>query len=298
MKTWTVTSELLEAGLIVALEVIDVGLSGPLSDGSEVVRSGTVTLRVREVVLGRSLPAAGETVELPIEVRRSAGSRRPGGWFGIWSSVPLEPGQVLVAFCDGESADLTEALTDEHCTQLVADRAVLEDVRLARSVQRRSPTVDRLLQTAWRLRGEAGPVFARYVWVSVRDAVLADQARFTRLMTIATDSQTRSDAEEQYLVAAYEDITFTAAFPDQRRSALAKAMATAGLDPGLGEPRQLLLGTYLPNLVNAPVPEPLDPAAVFADDKTLRDALVNEVTDPSDPATSSPQLSAWLRKES
>lgn len=298
MTDWTVTSELLDAGLVVAVEVVDVRLGDTEDDGSRVVRRGTVTVRVVEVVKGRSLTPVGETADVDIEVRTSSGTRVPGGWFGIWSAVPLEPGVVLVAFCDAGSADLAVALTDEHCTQLVPDGPRLDDVRLAQAVQRRSPTVDRLLDEAWRRRGEAGPVFARYVWIAVREAVVADAARFGRLMDVATDGGTRADAQEQYLVCAYEDATFSSAFPAERRAALARGMAAAALDPRLGELREHLLSTYLPNLVGAPAPEPLTPAAVFADDEHLRDVLAAEVADPADPATSSPALSAWLREGS
>jgi len=217
--------------------------------------------------------------------------------------VPLDPGASLVAFCDGATSSLAEALTDEHCQLLTLAGPVLGDLRLALELQRRHATADVLLTEAERRRAEAGALFARYVWVSAREALRASLVRFDRLMAVAEDARTRLAAQEAYLVSAYEDVTFTGEFTDGHRARLARAMLRSALDPRLGELRSQLLGTYLPNLVTAPLPNPLSPDAVFPsevsdahgeDAGTLRDAVLTELDDPSDPATTSPALHAWL----
>lgn len=292
-----VVSELLAAAVVVAVDVRAVDLAPdaggvPGSAPGLAVGTGTIDVELVEVVKGRVHAAPGEHVRVPVAVTSNA---------DLWASVHV--GDRLVAFTGGGSTDLAVLLTPEHCTSLRpagggpggSAGGVLADVRLARAVQRRSPTVDRLLAEAHRRRGEGGAVFARYVWVAVRDAVRADAARFDMLMGTAEDPGTRLDAQQVYLVAAFEDMTFGADFPADRRARLVRAMLRVALDPRVGEWRAALLGTYVPTLVRAPLPTALVASDVFSPATAdLRDAVRTELGDPRDPATDSPGLLAWL----
>ncbi|QTE31205.1 hypothetical protein [Pengzhenrongella sicca] len=318
MSDYAVTSEVLTAGLIVAVEVVraDLGAWEPEPGTTLQRRTGTLEVRVLEVLTGRLRAAAGEAVTLEV-VERSSGSRI-GDYYGLWSHVPTLPGSRLVAICDAASTDLRVALTEEHCDQLVEAAGVLDDLRLTLRLHRRHLTADRLLAEAERERGTGGAAFARYVWVAAREALRASAERFDALMRIAEDPATRIEAQETYLVSAYEDLTFTGSFPAAHRARLARAMLRSALDPRLGELREHLLTTYVPNLVAVPQPEPLTPDDVFAPapgpegertvgertagertageqgDAELRAALRTELADPRDPATTSPALLGWL----
>jgi hypothetical protein len=152
--------------------------------------------------------------------------------YGIWAHVPTAPGTELVALCDGTGTDLGEQLTDEHCEQLVEAATVLEDLHLALGLDVRGSTADQLIEEADRLRARGGALFARYIWVNVRDAVVESPDRFDALMRIAENPQTTTAAQETYLMAAYEDATFTESWSAELRARLARAMFRAALDPG------------------------------------------------------------------
>jgi hypothetical protein len=285
MSVTPVRSEVLDAAVVVVLDVVarEVGDQSPAlgADGT-----GTVELAVVEVLKGRVAATSGDHVVVAVEVHGS----------GRWTTATTRPGSRLVAFCAGGSTDLRVLLGPDARPDLVEDDGVADDVRLVRTVQRRHPTADRLLQEAERQRAVGGAAFARYVWVSAREALRTSIDRFDRLMAIAEDAATRVAAQEAYLVSAYTDITFTDDFSTAHRARLARAMLRSALDPRLGELRGTLLGTYLPNLVSASLPEPLTPEAVFddADGTGLRAAAVVELDDPRDPATTSPALRDWL----
>jgi len=309
MTTYAVTSEVLDAATIVQVVVDDAALGAWTAEpgtGSE-RRTGTVTVRLADVLKGRITEPVGTSVTIDVVLRRTGGARL-GDVEGAWSHVPTDPGARLVAFCDAGTRTLAVALTEEHCQRLIVSGPVLADLRLAIALQRRSPTADRLLAEAERQRGDGGAVFARYVWVAAREALRASLDRFDRLMTVAEDPATRVEAQETYLVSAYEDITFTAAYPAEHRARLARAMLASTLDPRLGELRATLLGVYVPNLLATAGPGPLTADDVFGaapgrasaagavaePAPDLRDALRVELDDPRDPATTSPALLAWL----
>jgi hypothetical protein len=304
MTSYAVTSEVYDSALIVhiLIETVDLGDPRPEPGTTWLRREGTVGVRLADVLKGSVSESVGDVVEVPAVVRVVDGFRMRDVW-GLWSLLPLDPGASLVAFCDGTTSSLAQALTDEHCQLLTPAGPVLGDLRLARGLQRRHPTADMLLTEAERQRAEAGALFARYVWVSARTALRASLVRFDRLMAVAEDAGTRLAAQEAYLVAVYEDVTFTGEFTDGHRARLARAMMRSALDPRLGELRSRLLKTYLPNLVTAPLPNPLPPEAVFPSEVSdaqgeeaaaLRDAVLTELNDPRDPATTSPALRAWL----
>jgi hypothetical protein len=94
-------------------------------------------------------------------------------------------------------------------------------------------------------------------------------------MTIAEDPRTRPEARECYLVAAYEDATFTEAFSAEQEARLARALLRTALDPTAGELRTHILGTYLPNLIGE------EPAARFTLDGVFahEEALLQNVRD-------------------
>lgn len=276
--TGPVVAEMLAAPVVVVLEVRAADLADPARDADGYLRrTGTLRLEVVEVVKGRLSVHAGDVVDLDVDLGPAA----------LWPST--DPGSRWVAFCDASTIDLRGLLTLEHCHRLAPADRVLDDVHLVRTVQRRHPTADRLLAEAWDRRATAGDVFARYVWVAVRDAVRGSLARFDALLRIAEDAGTRVAAQEAYLLAAYEDLTFAGPPSPAHRDRLAVAMARSALDPHLGELRTVLLGTYLPGLVAG-----ADPADVLGDVPGLRDALRAELADPRDPATASPTLLAWL----
>lgn len=256
--TTPVISEYAAAGLVVRLRIEDERL--PAWQGA-VSRTGTLGVRVLETFKG-AVTASG-VIEVPVVEHGGGGFVLDS--YGIWAQVPTAPGTELVAFCDGTSPDLAAQVSDEHCSYLVVADVVLADLRLvARS---RPLTVDQWLTEADRVRPDAGALFARFVWVQVRDAVVPSADRFNLLMRIAEDGRTRTEAQDAYLLAAYEDATVTGELPAPSRARLVRAMFRAAFDPGSSALRERLLETFVPNLLRAP--SPIGVAEVFADQTEL-----------------------------
>lgn len=294
MTTYAVTSEVLEPGAVLHVLVVaaDLGEWEPESE-SVLRRTGTVTVRLVQVLVGRVSGEPGSDATAHVVQRRPAG-RRPLGFLGAWSHVPTDVGTTLVAFCDAEARTVADALSTEHCTRLTLAGLVLADLRLAAATRRTAPTADQLLETAERHRATAGTLFARYVWVAAREALRTSAERFDRLMTLAEDEDTRIEAQEAYLVCAYEDLTFTGAFSAEHRARLARAMLRSALDPRLGALRTQLLETYAPNLVTAPMPAALAPAGTAPPE--LLDDVRAVLDDPQDPQATGPALRAWIEE--
>lgn len=282
MSTSPVVSEIFTTAVVVLVEVVSSDLAPATRRVGPAERSGTVQVEVVEVVIGTPGTEAGQRLRVPVTV---------GGVAGLWSAHWLTAGTRLVAFCDAGTTSET-VLAAEHCARLRPAGEVLDDVRLVARLRRRHPTADQLLAAAEQHRGDAGDVFARYVWVAAREALRTGGERFDRLMRVAEDPDTRAEAQEAYLVCAYEDITFTETFPAEHRARLARAMLRSSLDERLGARRHDLLAVYLPNLLS--VPEPLTADAVLDPDPALRDRVRAELADPRDPMTTSPALRAWL----
>jgi len=286
MTETPVVSEILQAGLIVHVRIAAEDLSSwEAEDVGYQRRGGTLTVQVVDVLKGRLDVASGATVDLEISERGSA-SGLVFDFYGIWAHVPTVPGTELVAFCDGTGTDLAEQLTDEHCEQLVEAATVLEDLHLALGLDTQRLTADQLIEEASRLRARGGALFARYVWVSVRNAVVESADRFAALMRIAEDPQTTTAAQDAYLMAAYEDATFTESWPAELRERLARAMFRAALDPATPELREPVLGTLIPNLIEAAVPERLSAHEVFGSQADLAEQVRS--------APEAAHLHAWL----
>jgi|GEM_PF-4733097 len=265
MTETPVISEVVDAGLILHVRITSEQLDPwQPEDGGMVRRSGRLGVVVVELLKGRLSETAGDPVELDIVERGSAGGR-VADYYGIWAHVSTAPGTELVGFCDGASTELAEQLTDEHCGQLVAAATVLDDLHLALGLDVRRLTADQLIAEAGRLRSQGGALFARYVWVNVRNAVVASADRLAALMRIAEDPTTTTAAQEAYLVAAYEDATVTGSWPPELRARLTRAMFRAALDPATADLRDPMFGTFIPNLIAGGGPEPLSAPEVFGD---------------------------------
>jgi hypothetical protein len=289
MTTYAVTSEVFTVATIVrvVVESAELGEWAPEAGTTLLRREGVVTVNLAEVFKGSVAETVGQTAAVPV-VLRSSGATRLGDFYALWAPTQVETGSDLVAFVDAVGLPLASALDAAHCVRLTWSAPLVADLRLALGSAVRHLTSDQLLAESERAGNTAGAFFARYVWVAAREALRASTDRFDRLMHVAEDPATRREAREAYLVAAYEDITFTGEFPEVSRARLARAMLRAAADPALGELQGNLLGTYLPNLVTAPLPQPLLPADVLTshgveDSESLRDI-----------ATAASGLTAWL----
>jgi len=296
MNGVAVSSEVLRSGLIVHVEVVSerLGEWRPVA-GGQTERNDTIGVRVRQVLKGSLDTATGDVVVLEV-VERGAGGGPLLDYYGIWAHVSTTPGTELVAFCDGASTDLRVELTDEHCEQLVPAETVLADLELAMRLQSRHLTADALLVEAARHQAAGGGLFARYIWARTRNAVVGSADRFNALMRIAEDPRTRTEAQETYLLAAYEDATFTEELPAAQRERLARSMFRTALDPGSGELRDRLIGTFIPNLVQAEAPERLSTRDVFGDQAELAERVLADVEDPQTSGYGE-NLRSWLSTE-
>lgn len=296
MTETPVISEVLAAGLIVHIRVMSEQLAPwEPEDGGMVRRSGRLAVQVVEILKGRPSASAGDSVELDI-VERGSASGRVSDYYGIWAHVSTTPGTELVAFCDGASDDLREALTDEHCDELVPAASVLPDLHLALGLEAEGRTPDALLAAAARHQTEGGAMFARYIWARTRNAVVGSADRFNALMQIAEDPRTRAEARETYLLSAYEDATFTDELPMAQRARLARSMFRTVLDPDAGDLREELVDTFIPNLVEAEAPEPLSTSDVFGDQADLAERVLADAADP-DTSEYGESLQTWLSPE-
>jgi len=296
MTETPVISEILDAGLIVHIRVVSEEL-GPWEpeEGGMQQRSGRLAVEVVEILKGRLSVVAGDLVALNVVERGSAGGRI-ADYYGIWAHVSTTPGSELVAFCDSASDDLRVALTDEHCDELVPAELVLPDLRLAMTLDAENLTPDALLAEAARHRTEGGALFARYIWAKTRNAVVGSMDRFNALMQIAEDPRTRTEAQEAYLLAAYEDATFTEELAKAQRARLARSMFRTALEDDSAELREQLLDTFIPNLVEAEAPERLSASEVFTDETDLGERVRADATDPQT-STYSESLEAWLSND-
>lgn len=294
MSTYAVTSEVLDTPTIVqaVVEAADWGPWAPATTSVE-ERTGTLTVRLADVLRGTLAEAPGDVVTVTAVQRRHTGGRPVGG-LGPWAAAPTDPGAALVAFADGAATTLAAALDEAHCRRVVLSGPLLADLRLATGLLRAGATADTLLAAAERHRGDGGALFAVFVWVAAREALRASLDRFDRLMTVAEDPDTRVEAQEAYLKAAHQDMTFTGAFSAGHRARLARAMLRSALDPRLGTRRRHLLDVYLPTLVGLAAEETLPVADVLAGDTALGEQVRAELDDPRDPTTTSPALRAWL----
>jgi hypothetical protein len=120
--------------------------------------------------------------------------------------------------------------------------------------------------------------------------------RFNALMQIAEDPRTRTEAQEAYLLAAYEDATFTEELAKAQRARLARSMFRTALDEDSSELRELLLDTFIPNLIEAQAPEPLSASEVFGDEGELAEQVRADAADPQTSAYSE-SLESWLSDE-
>ncbi|MEV8377682.1 hypothetical protein AB0P21_33395 [Kribbella sp. NPDC056861] len=265
MTTTPVISEYAAAGLVVRLRIEDEQLPSWQGAAS---RSGTLGVRVLETFKGAV--AANGVVQLPVVEHGGGGLVFDS--YGIWAQVPTVPGTELVAFCDGTDPDLASQVSDEHCSYLVPAEVVLADLRL---LQRLRPlTADQWLVEADRVRADAGALFARCVWVQVREAVVTDADRFNLLMRIAENGETATEAQDAYLLAAYEDATVTGDLPTPSRARLVRAMFRAAFDPGSSALHERLVETFIPNLLQAPAP--IGVPEVFADQRELAERIRSE----------------------
>lgn len=293
MSTYAVVSEVLDNPTIVQV-VVEHAAWGPWEGAGGIEQhTGTVTVRLADVLRGTLAETPGDVVAVPAVQRRHTG-RRPVGGLGPWAAAPTDPGAALVAFADGAATTLPAALDEEHCRRIALSGPLVADLRLATGLL--GATAENLLAAAETHRGDAGALFATFVWVAAREALRDSLDRFDRLMTVAEDPSTRVEAQEAYLVAAHEDMTFTGTFSAAHRARLARAMLRSALDPRLGTRRRHLLSTYLPTLVGLEAEETLPVADVLGEDPELREQVRDELDDPRDPVTTSPALRAWLRE--
>lgn len=291
-----VTSEVLESALIVHIEVVSEVLGEwRATDGGRTERDDKIGVRLRQVLKGSLDTAEGDVVELEV-IEWGTGGGPLLDYYGIWAHVDTAPGTELVGFCDGASKDLRVALTDEHCDELVPAETVLPDLRLVLDFESRTLTPDALLLEAGRRQGDGGALFARYIWARLRDAVVGSPDRFNVLMQIAEDPRTRTEAQETYLLAAYEDATFTEELAASQRARLARSMFRAALDPGSRELREPLLGTFIPNLVEAEAPEKLSVGDVFGGEDDLAKRVLADEADPQSSAYGE-SLQSWLSSD-
>lgn len=296
MTSVAVLSEVLESEQILHIEVVSEELGDWLPvDGGLAERYDTIGVRVLQILKGSLDASPGDIVELQV-VERGTEDGPLLDYYGIWAHVSTTPGTELVAFCDGGSRDLREALTDEHCDELVPAEIVLADLQLAISLEDRGLAPDALLAEAARHRAEGGALLARYIWARTRDAVVGSADRFNALMQIAEDPQTLAEARETYLLSAYEDATLTDELPAPQRARLARSMFRTALEQGSGELRELLVGTFIPNLLEAQAPDPLSASDVFGDQPDLAEHVLADVADPQTSAYGE-SLRSWLSTE-
>jgi hypothetical protein len=296
MSSVAVISEVLQSPLIVHIEVVSEDLGEwHWVDGGWPERDDAIGVRLLQVLRGSLDTAEGDVVALEV-IKRGTYDGLVLDYYGIWTHVSTTPGTELVAFCDGASRDLRVALTDEHCDKLVPAETMLAELRLALSLEAKGLTPDALLLEAARNQTDVGELFARYIWARTRDAVVGSADRFKALMQIAEDPRTHTEARETYLLAAYEDATFTEELPSVQRARLARSMFRTALDPGSGALRQRLLDTFIPNLVEAEAPEPLSTSDVFGNQPDLAERVLGDVADPNTSAYSD-KLQSWLSTE-
>lgn len=281
-------SELVRASAILLIRLLQV-TPGPWGhDDRSDVRQVELRVQVEEALKGEVKPR--ETV-FTVEQRRADVVM---DYLGLWSSVPLEKGQRLLAFSGGSSHDPAELLREGTCEQLMVPDGALEDTRAAIALEARDPPFPEVIAAAGKTMANGGPIFARWLWDRATPEALRSASAFDSVATLIEDPRVREPAREALATAAYK--TILASGPAPQRMRLVRALLRVLALPSATSLHPNAETVLLRNLLHLDRGEGTPAArAVFAGHEEERKAALATVrARPASPARD--RLLGWLER--
>ncbi len=245
--------------LSVLVEAVEAKPWTPRAEGGEERRLG-LSLRLERVFKGQVDQHPGDVVRVEAMQRRLgfAWGRMPG----VWSNVKVETGGRLVAFAVANSHDAAVLLSDPAALELLPADATLADLNLAARTAPQS-----LADALTAAHGQApmlGHLFADYLWASHRAGAMKDFATFEAILTAMEWPELSTVARSTLLMSIPDDLLAVEPQATRHIDRLAASMVRILLLPQAKPLHDNILGTFLPNLVDAQEPTSRPPARVFS----------------------------------
>jgi hypothetical protein len=276
--------------LFVRVNAVEATAWTPRAGGGE-ERKLALTLRLDGVPKGQVDQREGA------EVHVEALQRRLGfGWGpmpGVWSNVTVESGMQLVAFAVATSSNAAVLLTDPAAVEVLTTEEAQADVTLAARTS--SQPLSAVLAAARPQAPTLRHLFADYLWASYRAAAMKDFSTFEAIVTAMEWPDLNTVARATLLMSIPDDVLAVEPVATQYIDRLAASMVRILLLPQAKELRENILGTFLPNLVDADDPASRPPARVFAAYPAERESLRKLAAAPGQDAQAA-ALFAWARR--
>lgn len=255
-------SLILRATHVLVLQVIDVDERPwtPRAAGGE-ERAPVLQVRLDEVIKGRIDQTPGQSVR--VQARQVRLGEAWGPMPGVWSNVRLDPGLRLVAFSISGSRDAAALLSDPAAVALLPTETALPDVhRVARTAQL---GLAGLLAEARKDAPAMGYLFADYLWAKYQAESLADFKSFNAMLTAVEWPELNTVARSTLLMAIPDAVLGVDPPVTRHIDRLAVCMVRLLALPAAKALHDNIVGTFLPNLVDAGNPKSRPPASVFVD---------------------------------
>ena len=255
-------SLILRATHILVLQVVDVDDPPwtPRAAGGE-QRAPTVLVRLDEVIKGRIDQTPGQSVR--VQARQVRLGEAWGPMPGVWSNVRLERGARLVGFSITGSRDAAAILSDPAAVALLPTEAALPDVHLAARASQMS--LPGLLAAARKDAHAMGYLFADYLWAKYQAQSLADFSSFSVILAAMEWPELNTVARSTLLMAVPDAVLGVDPPVTRYIDRLAVCMVRVLSLPTAQALHDNIVGTFLPNLVDAGNPKSRPPASVFVD---------------------------------
>lgn len=232
----------------------------PRAAGGE-ERTLTVLVRLDEFIKGSFDQAPGQTVR--VQARQVRLGEAWGPMPGVWSNLRLEGGARLVGFSIAGSRDAAALLSDPAAVALLPAEAALPDVHLVARASQLG--LVGLLVEARKEAGTLGYLFADFLWARYQAESLADFKSFASILT-AMEWPDLNTVARSTLLMAIPDAVLSVDPPATRYiDRLAVSMVRILSMPAAKALHDNIVGTFLPNLIDAGNPRARPPSSVFLD---------------------------------
>lgn len=295
------TSEVIRATHIIVVRLEEVELSewetAPNQVGVE--RTITADLIIEQILKGE----VEQDLDTPIPFTVS--QRGPGQmvlmtYLGLWAHVDVVPGVRFLAFCSGETTDVTVLLKEPYCERLVNPDDNLADAELAVELEAQIEDLSAsdILNKAFEVNAAHKDIFARYVWERIRHEVFQSEKLFDELMDLVEASDTNLLARGCYLSAVDESLSVIPETLTTLEHRLIRAMFRLLLLPEASGLHENIRQVYLPNnigLSDSDSDSIYSKNEIFAGYKELQDKAVSYFNQHADEEDEEDMmLVAWL----
>jgi hypothetical protein len=181
---------------------------------------------------------------------------------GVWSNVAVDTGSRFVGFSVSSSRDVAIVLNDPATIALVPADTALPQVHLAA----RDAQLDaaRFLADSRPEARVLGDLWADYLWARYQAEALADFATFSAILGALEWPELATVARSTLLMTIPDAVLGVEPPSTKNIDRLAVSMVRILSLPSASVLHENIVGTFLPNLVDADNPHARPPASVFA----------------------------------